>query len=258
MDDLDVARAAASAAADIVRAAGIAGTEFKGNVNPVTAADRDAEAAITRIIQRERPHDGLVAEEGSHAASESGRDWVIDPLDGTVNFVHGIPHCAVSIGLEVDGEATVGVIRDVYRNEEFWAVRGAGAFLNGMPISVSPTAEIGAALVSTGFAYDRQERADDYTRMVNAVLRVAQGLRRMGSVALDLAWVACGRYDGHWEIRLAPWDVAAGLLLVREAGGTTTSSDGGPATHHDIVATNGLIHESLRSVVRRAMGGGGS
>jgi myo-inositol-1(or 4)-monophosphatase len=253
MDDLAVARAAASAAAEIVRSAGTAGTEYKGTVNPVTAADREAEAAIIEILRAARPDDGIMAEEGSESASSSGRRWVIDPLDGTVNFLHGIPHSAVSVALEEEGETIVGVVHDIYRNEEFWAVRGAGAFLDGAPISVSPTPGIGAALVSTGFAYDRQERADDYTRMINAVLRVAQGLRRMGSAAIDLSWVACGRYDGHWEIRLAPWDVAAGLLLVREAGGMTSSFDGGPATHHDVVATNGLIHESLRTVVRGAM-----
>ncbi|MEX0825931.1 MAG: inositol monophosphatase family protein [Acidimicrobiia bacterium] len=253
MDDLQLARAAAVAAARIISEAGTRVADFKGAVDPVTAADREAEAAITAIIQRERPDDGFLAEEGSAAATEVGRIWVIDPLDGTVNFLHGVPQVAVSIALEIDGQAAVGVIRDVYRDEEFWAVRGAGAFLDGAPIAVSTTAPIGAALVSTGFAYDRQERADDYTRMVNAVLRVAQGLRRMGSVAMDLAWVACGRYDGHWEIRLAPWDVSAGLLLIQEAGGTTTSSDGGPATHHDLVATNGLIHEELRSAVRASL-----
>lgn len=253
MDDLAVARTAATAAAGLIRAAGTAGIEYKGAVNPVTAADHEAEAAITQIIREARPDDGILAEEGSDTTSPSDRRWVIDPLDGTVNFLHGVPHCAVSIALEESGETVLGVIRDVYRDEEFWSVRGDGAFLNDAPISVSSTDTIGSALVSTGFAYDRQERADEYTRMVNAALRVAQGLRRMGSAAIDLAWVACGRYDGHWEVRLSPWDVAAGLLLVREAGGITTSSDGGPATHLDLVATNGLIHESLRKVVRGAM-----
>jgi myo-inositol-1(or 4)-monophosphatase len=254
MDDLQLARAAASAAAEIIRAGTSTSTEYKGVVDPVTAVDRAAEEAITSLIGRTRPGDGLLAEEGTDTTQASGRRWVIDPLDGTVNFIHGMPQVSVSIALELDGEPTVGVVRDVYRGEEFWTTRGDGAFRDGERITVSPIHDLGGALVSTGFPYDRQERAADYTRIVTEVLQVAQGVRRLGSAALDLAWVACGRYEGHWEFQLAPWDVAAGMLLVREAGGIISSSDGGPATHEDIVATNGHIHESLRSVVRAAMG----
>jgi len=253
MDDLALARAAAAEAARIIGEGGSRAADFKGAVDPVTAVDRAAEAAITRMIRAERPGDALLAEEGTDTGPPTGRRWVIDPLDGTVNFVHGIPQAAVSIALEVDGAAHVGVVRDAHRGEEFWAVRGEGAFRDGERITVSATADLGAALVSTGFPYDRRERAAEYTRIITEVLRVAQGVRRMGSAALDLAWVACGRYEGHWEFRMAPWDVAAGLLLVTEAGGAASSSDGGPATHDDLVATNGLIHEALRAVVRTAM-----
>jgi myo-inositol-1(or 4)-monophosphatase len=254
MDDLEVARAAAVAAAQIIRARGSGIAEYKGAVDPVTAVDREAEAAITKVLGSHRPADGLLAEEGTGTESTSGRRWVVDPLDGTVNFLHGVPQVSVSVALESDSEPVVGVIRDVYRDEEFTAERGKGAYLNGAPITVSGTRLLSTSLVSTGFGYDRQQRAADYTRVVTAVLEVAQGIRRLGSAALDLAWVACGRYDGHWEVRLSPWDVAAGMLIVREAGGTVTASDGGPASHRDIVATNGRIHEDLRKVVRRAMG----
>ena len=253
MDDLTLARTAAAEAARVILQGATRSADFKGAVDPVTAVDRAAEAAITSLIASERPGDGLLAEEGTDTGAASGRRWVIDPLDGTVNFVHAVPQVAVSIALELDGEPTVGVVRDVYREEEFWASRGEGAFRDGARISVSATTDIGAALVSTGFPYDRQERAADYTRIITRVLQVAQGVRRMGSAAIDLAWVACGRYEGHWEFRMAPWDVAAGLLLVLEAGGTASSSDGGPATHADVVATNGHIHEALRSAVRESM-----
>ena len=255
MDDLALARAAAAEAARVIRAGGSRLADYKGAVDPVTAVDRDAEDAILEMIRQNRPEDSVLAEEGGGDASTAGRRWVVDPLDGTVNFVHGVPQVSVSIALEVDGHPTVGVIRDVYRDEEFWASAGHGAFRDGRAMTVSPTGDLASALISTGFPYDRQERAADYTRVITEVLRAAQGIRRLGSAALDLAWVACGRYDGHWEVRLSPWDVAAGILLVREAGGVTTGSDGGPATHADLVATNGHIHEALRTVVRQAMTG---
>ena len=252
MDDLALARAAAAEAARVIQAGGSRSADYKGVVDPVTAVDREAETVIVEMIRDERPDDRILAEEGGGDTDATGRRWVIDPLDGTVNFVHGIPQVGVSIALEVDGRADVGVIRDVYRDEEFWAVEGGGAFLDSRPVTVSPTNDLGAALVSTGFPYDRQDRAAEYTTVITAVLRVAQGVRRLGSAALDLAWVACGRYDGHWEVRLSPWDVSAGLLLVREAGGIASASDGGPASHLDLIATNGHIHEALRAAVHDA------
>ena len=254
MDDLALARAAAAEAASLILGGVSGSAEFKGAVDPVTAVDRAAEEAIAGVIRSERPGDGILAEEGTETQPTTGRRWVIDPLDGTVNFVHGIPQVGVSIALEVDGAPAVGVVRDVYRGEEFWAVRGEGAYRDGQTIAVSATADLGSALISTGFPYDRRERAAAYTRIITEVLGVAQGVRRMGSAALDLAWVACGRYEGHWEFRMEPWDVAAGLLLVREAGGTASSSDGGPATHEDVVATNGHIHDSLRTTILAAIG----
>ena len=257
MDDLSLARHAAFlAAAEIAARFGtLDHADFKGIVDPVTEADRAAEEVIVSILADNRPDDGILAEEGGAADSASGRRWVVDPLDGTVNFVHGFPQVAVSIGLEDDSGPLVAVIRDAIRNDEFTAIRGEGAFLDGEPMRVSGRTELGRSLVSTGFAYDRQQRAGEYLAVVDAVMRRARGIRRGGSAALDLAWVACGRLDAHWEFNLAPWDVAAGRLLVTEAGGTVTASDGGPATHHDIVASNGGVHEELRTVVEGAVRG---
>jgi myo-inositol-1(or 4)-monophosphatase len=251
--DLAVAQAAARAARPVILdwSARLGDPEMKGRVDPVTEADRRAEEAIVAVIREHRPHDGILAEEGSRADARSARRWVIDPLDGTVNFLHGIPQVAVSIALEDGDGGLAGVVLDVFRGEEFTAARAAGAALNGAPIHVSATAEMIRGVFSTGFAYDRQERGGSYTAVVAAVLAEAQGVRRLGSAALDLAWVACGRYDGHWEFGLRPWDLAAGLLLVTEAGGTVSDSYGSPARPEDVVASNGRLHEDLRRVVAR-------
>ena len=253
MDDLTLARtAAAEAAAIITRWRGrIGGAEFKGDVDPVTVADQEAEAAITALIATHRPDDRLLAEEGGASGEASERRWVIDPLDGTVNFLHGVPQVAVSIALEIDGVAALGVVRDVFRAEEFVAVRGGGATRNGTPIAVSGCQELRRALVSTGFAYDRQSRAAEYTRPVTAALEVVQGIRRNGSAAIDLAWVACGRFDAHWEFNLSPWDVAAGFLLVAEAGGVILGFDG-PPDHRGFTAGTPEITPALHEVVAGA------
>lgn len=256
MDDLGIARAAAAAASLVIRdhATRPRLADFKGAVDPVTAADRDAEQVIVETIRAHHPGDGILAEEGSAAESATGRRWVIDPLDGTVNFLHGIPQVAVSIALE-DAEGTaVGVVRDVFREEEFTALRGGGCFRDGQAIRSSAATSLSEAMISTGFPYDRQARAAEYGRHVAAVLARVRGIRRMGSAALDLAWVACGRFDGHWEVGLSPWDVAAGFLLVREAGGMVTAPDGGAPSPNAFVAATPSIHETLRAVVAEALG----
>ena len=251
MHDIDLALEAARAGARIVASGfrSVSAAEMKGAVDPVTEVDRAAESAIISVITAARPRDGILAEEGGATGAPSGRRWVIDPLDGTVNFVHGLPHVAVSVCLEDEDGGLAAVIIDPIRAEEFTAIRGGGAFLDGSDIHVSSRSPISEALIATGFAYDRRERGPDYARVVGAVLGVARGVRRMGSAALDLAWLACGRLDGHWEFSLLPWDIASGLLLISEAGGRLTNSAGGPPHHTDLVASNGLIHEELRRVV---------
>lgn len=252
MDDLTLARLAASAAAEIVLSwrDRLETADFKGEVDPVTAADREAEEAIVGLLAEHRPEDGVLAEEGSGVDATQGRRWLVDPLDGTVNFLHGFPQVAVSIALCDDDGPVAGVVRDVMRGEEFSARRGGGATRDGASIGVTGRSRIGDALVATGFGYDRHRRAGDYLAVVEAAMRRVRGVRRAGSAALDLAWVACGRLDAHWEFNLSPWDVAAGMLLVTEAGGRVTSSRGGPASHHDIVASNGVLHDDLLAIIR--------
>ncbi len=254
VNDRDLARAAAAAAAEVILGwhGRLAGADYKGEVDPVTAADREAEAAITSLIEGHRLGDQILAEEGGATGAASSRRWIVDPLDGTVNFLHGIPQVAVSIGLEVDGEAVLGVVRDVFRGEEFVTERGGGATRDGSPITVSGCTELRRALVSTGFAYDRRQRAAEYMRPVTAVLQVAQGVRRNGSAAIDLAWVACGRFDAHWEFNLSPWDVAAGFLMVREAGGVVLGFDGRIPDHTGFTAGTPIIAADVHRVVTKS------
>ncbi len=257
LDDLDVALAAARAGAAAVKAhLGRIGTvDFKGEVDPVTAADRESEARILAGLRERRPHDGVLAEESAGGPSTADRQWIVDPLDGTVNFLHGVPHVGVSVALCEGRVPTAGVIIDVFRGDEYTAAAGRGARLNGSPIRVTQQAELGAALVATGFPYDRRRLGGDYGTALGLVLTRVQGIRRMGTASLDLAWVAAGRYDAFWELKLAAWDVAAGILLVREAGGWVTDLDGRPAEPGDrsIVATNGALHAGFLGVLRSAV-----
>jgi myo-inositol-1(or 4)-monophosphatase len=220
-------------------------------VDLVTDVDRACEELIVRGLARERPGDAVLAEEGGAQGRGGGAwRWVVDPLDGTTNFAHGYPRFAVSIGVEREGEAQVGVVYDPLLDELYHAVRGGGAFRNGRAIRVSRTAELGSALLCTGFAYDRREDAINVAPFT-ALLRASRDLRRDGSAALDLCYVAAGRFDGYWEFKLQPWDVAAGALLVLEAGGRVTDAHGGDthASGHAVVASNGLVHDALVAVL---------
>jgi myo-inositol-1(or 4)-monophosphatase len=252
MHDLAVALKAAHAGAAVVREHfGTAlDADYKRKFDPVTAVDRVAEAAIIHVISTEKPDDGILAEEGGGAARD-GRYWLIDPLDGTVNFVHSIPQVAVSIALWDGSQALVGVVIDVLRNEVFVAQSGSGATLNGQKMSVSDRSDLSTCIVGTGFPYDHDVHADGLSVVVREVLREVNGLRRFGSAALDLAWVAAGRFDAYWELGIAPWDGAAGMLLVREAGGTVTDPWGTPSDPFKplVVASNTVIHEDIRSIV---------
>jgi myo-inositol-1(or 4)-monophosphatase len=252
-DDLDVALEAARVGAATVAAAfgSPVDAQWKSDANPVTQIDRDAEAAIIDVISDMRPDDKVLGEETGGADWTDGRVWIIDPLDGTVNFIHGIPHLAVSVALWSDGVGAVGVICDVTRREEFTAVRGKGAWLNQHEIAVSKQDLLATSLVATGFPYDRNLHGRRYASVMGEVLTRAQGIRRFGSAALDLAWVACGRYDAYWETGIAAWDAAAGTLLIQEAGGRITNLRGGPHRLDDpvIVVSNGLVHNDLISAI---------
>ncbi len=255
MRDIDIATAAARAAGEIV-AAGFGThrtTDYKARNDPVTEVDRAAEAAITRIISEARPDDGIVGEEGTSRAGE--RTWLIDPLDGTVNFVHGLPQVSVSIGLYRGRDPLLGVVYDPLRDELFAAVTGGGATLNGKSIRVSTTTDPARALVVTGFPYDHHEHAAAYVATIEALLRKVNGIRRLGSAALDICYIAAGRIDAGWEYELKPWDIAAGLPILLEAGGRVTTPSGRVMTPYDrhIVSSNGALHEMLRSVVEETM-----
>lgn len=248
--------AIAHAAGEIIRAGfgAVRQIEYKGAVNPVTEIDTAAEALIKTRLQQTFPEHRILAEEtGGADLHTPGPLWVVDPLDGTNNFAHSFPHFCVSLGLLVDGEPTLGVIYDPLRDETFAAGRGAGATLNGRPLRVSAVPRLAAALLATGFPYARRTLADNNTRMLDHFLRRSEGVRRAGAAALDLAYVAAGRLDGYWEGYLSPWDIAAGILLVQEAGGVISDFSGGNARIFDggeMVASNGYIHAEMLRVLR--------
>jgi myo-inositol-1(or 4)-monophosphatase len=252
MNDLDVALAAARIGGAIISEAfgGRYDAEYKGRHDPVTKVDHASEEAIIELIRTERPDDAIVAEE-SGGLETPGRHWIIDPLDGTVNFIHGIPQIAVSVGLWEGTTPLSGVVLDPLRDETFTAEAGQGARLNGADIHVSPTDDLDRAVVATGFPYDHADHAPEYAAALGAVLESVNGIRRFGSATLDLAWVAAGRFDAFWELGIAPWDQAAGILLVREAGGRVTDpfgNDSLPGTRL-VMATNGTLHDALAAKV---------
>jgi myo-inositol-1(or 4)-monophosphatase len=222
------------------------------SIDLVTEVDRACEALIVAALRRERPDDDILAEEGgAHADAGAAWRWVIDPLDGTVNFAHGYPCFSVSIGVEHRGVRTVGVVYEPLRDELFEAVRGGGARRNGAPIAVSQEARFGRALLATGFAYDVHDAARDNVEQFARVVKSAGGVRRDGSAAIDLCYVACGRFEGYWELKLHAWDVAAGILIVEEAGGRVTDLRGGPppASGIEIAASNGRVHAEMLRVL---------
>lgn len=216
-------------------------------IDLVTEIDRGAEALIVEAIRAHFPDHSILAEEGGSLPGVSTHRWVIDPLDGTTNFVHGLPIYSVSIALEIDGLATVGVVYHPSLDECFVSVRGRGASLNGRAIRVSATPTLDESLVATGFPYDVRETQDTNLPEYEAFTRRSRIVRELGSAAITLAWVAAGRLDGFWELRLGPWDVAAGALLVEEAGGRVTDLGGEPVdtTAPAVVASNGSIHEEM-------------
>ncbi len=228
--------------------------DFKGAVNPITETDTAAEALILARLRAAFPDHAILGEEtGGSPWNVPGPIWLVDPLDGTNNFAHGFPHFCVSIGLMIAGELQAGVVYDPLRDELFAAQRGAGATLNGTPIHVTSVARLADAFLATGFGYNRRVAADTNTRRLDDFLRRSQGVRRAGSAALDMAYVACRRFDGYWESHLSPWDLAAGVLLVQEAGGRCSDYSGRTAQLHsgrEVLVSNGLIHDEMLRVLR--------
>jgi myo-inositol-1(or 4)-monophosphatase len=220
----------------------------KGPADFVSAADLKADRTIREELSRARPDYGLVTEEHPETKAADGRHrWIVDPLDGTTNFLHGIPHWAISIALEREGEMVAGVIYDVAKNELFLAEKGAGAWLNDRRLRVSGRRRLDEALLATGMGFKGRDKGPDLLGQIAVATAETAGVRRFGSAALDLAWVAAGRFDGFWERNLGPWDVAAGIVLVREAGGYVTEIEGPgrPESGASILAANDILHRPL-------------
>lgn len=250
-DEVATAAVAAAAAADTIRrAASARDVSHKGAVDLVSEVDLAAEAVICKILAERCPGVPILAEEGGGASGQTTR-WIVDPLDGTTNFVHGMPHYAVSVALQQDGDIVAGCIHDVPCDLSYRAGRGSGAWCDDKRLAVSDTPNLDAALLLTGFPYDRRERAARYLKFVLAMLERAQGLRRAGSACQDLCWIASGVGDGYWEFGLQTWDVAAGILLVEEAGGCVTDIAGGPLDlqRPRLLATNGRLHAEMHAVL---------
>ena len=226
--------------------------EHKGRIDLVTEYDRRAEKLLLERIRTRFPGHAVLAEEsGAHAVPGSTVRWIIDPLDGTTNFAHNYPFFGVSIAAELEGRLVAGAVFDPVREEMFSAADGQGATLDGRRLRVSDVERLEDALLVTGFPYDVREHPELILPHFHAFLVRAQGVRRDGSAALNLCYLACGRFDGFWERHLSPWDVAAGVVIVREAGGTVTNYTGGPwrLEGRQILASNGRLHEEMKSVI---------
>jgi len=227
--------------------------EFKGKYDLVTEADRQAEALIIKLIRERYPDHDFLAEEGDYPETGSDYRWIIDPLDGTTNYAHGFPWFAVSIALEVKGRLELGVVYNPYVGDFYVAERGSGAFLNERRLKVSTIDTLERSLLATGFAYDHKKcKANNYDYFTR-FQKEAQACRRPGAASLDLASVAAGRFDGFWELKLKPWDLAAGILLIEEAGGLVSNFDGLPMTleSQECMASNRLIHEEMQAILHR-------
>jgi myo-inositol-1(or 4)-monophosphatase len=224
----------------------------KGTIDLVTEVDVEVEQMCRALLAGRFPEHDILAEElGARGARGRSHRWVFDPLDGTTNFAHGVPIFCSALALEIDGEAVVGAVFDPNRQELFTAERGVGAWLNGAPLRVSSTAEVIDAMLVTGFPYDVHETLDDVIGLFAAFVAKARAIRRLGSAAIDLCWVAAGRLDAFWEERLQPWDTRAGALLVQEAGGRVSGLDGRPwqSGGGHLLASNGHLHDALCQIV---------
>jgi myo-inositol-1(or 4)-monophosphatase len=232
---------------------------IKGPGEFVSTADLKAERTLKNELTRARPGYGLLFEEGgAEAGTDPRHRWIVDPLDGTTNFLHGIPHFAISIALERDGEIVAGLIYDPVRDEMYSAEKGLGAFVNDRRLRVSARRQLTDAVIGTGMPYGPHADHPTYLATLPAVMAATSGVRRMGAAALDLAYVAAGRFDGYWEFGTSPWDIAAGLLLVREAGGYVSDLSGGQTmmTTGDVLVANDHLHLPLAALLRQSLRSG--
>ena len=261
LNDLDAAAEIARAAGKYLlqkRAALVAGggiaPDQKGRNDFVTAADKGAEDLIKCALLRAFPGDAFLGEESGGAGWDADSVWIVDPLDGTTNFIHGLPLFSVSIGRLKKGRPDLGIIFDPSHDELFTAASGSGAWLNGAPIHCRDAGSLAGAFLATGFPFREISRLEEYTRLFTAVTRASQGLRRCGSAAIDLAWTACGRFNGFFELGLSPWDVAAGWCLVEAAGGVVSDlyELKSPLPDGHILAAGADIHSSLQTLLREA------
>ncbi len=252
---LEVAVEAARAAGRILkeRADRVGKIQYKGEIDPVTEIDLLCEQEVIGRIQKAFPSHAFLAEESGATEGDADHLWVIDPLDGTVNYAHGYPCYCVSIGYQCKGEVLAGVVYNPCLDELFVAGKGQGATLNGKPITVSTTTELKQSLLATGFPYDINESADNNLDHFRNFITACQAIRRPGSAAMDLCYTAMGRFEGFWELKLHPWDYAAGWLMVEEAGGKMTRFDGSPFQMGDrsILASNGHIHQAMVDVLMK-------
>ena len=252
--ELEVAIEAAKAAGEALRS-GFGqrlAVRHKGAVDLVTEADEKAEQKIKHVLVDAFPSYGMLTEESEEVAGEGECRWIVDPLDGTTNYAHGLPIFAVSVALERAGEVTLGVVYDPMSEETYVAERGGGATLNGQSIQVSDTDELIRALVATGFPYDRED-IGDALELFGRFAKLTQSMRRLGSAALDMCYMAAGRLDGYYEQGIKAWDIAVGVLILEEAGGTATDYQGGKLDleGREVVASNGLLHPPLTSITSK-------
>jgi len=252
-----VLQEALNAAAKTVRAKfGKVGYELKGKANLVTKADVASQKAVLSVIRKHFPQHDYLAEENGVKNTGSDYTWVVDPIDGTTNFAHTFPQCSVSIALFYKNEPVLGGVKNPVTGETFLAQKGKGATLNGKKIHVSKTAKLQDSLLITGFPYDRFSRMPQLLKRFEAFLNASHDVRRLGSAALDLCWLAAGRADGYWEDALNPWDVSAGILILREAGGKVTGFDGKPFQRlqdygKTLLASNGKVHAQMLKIIRQ-------
>ena len=229
----------------------------KGEFDFVTQVDLQSEKTIIELIKKRFPEHGIMAEESLGNVDRGEYRWIIDPLDGTTNYIHGYPVFSISIALQYKREIILGVVHDPLRGDLFYAEKGKGAYLNDQPVHVSQTSDMGKCLLATGFPFRSKQYLEPYLESFRQIFLIASGVRRLGSAALDFAYIGCGRCDGFWEIGLSPWDIAAGSIIIKEAGGIVTDFAGGGnfLNTGDVVASNGKIHDHILEIVADVFNG---